>query len=182
VPAIRLLVGDLVEGRTFSIERTYPVPPAEVFAAFASEEARTAWGADGIEIPADAEPPEFDFRAGGREVPDSSNLGVPTTVSTMTEAPRIMPCVAPTAMTSNAFVSVVVWADVTPAAANTTATAASTNRATARDIDPPRDLKRPLLLARTIAAHQPTDRLRPTSTIVHWHNSCRAVCCGREKT
>ena len=29
---------------TFSIERTYPVPPAEVFAAFASEEARTAWG------------------------------------------------------------------------------------------------------------------------------------------
>jgi uncharacterized protein YndB with AHSA1/START domain len=52
---------------TFSIERTYPVPPAEVFAAFASEEARTAWGADGIEIPADAEPPEFDFRAGGRE-------------------------------------------------------------------------------------------------------------------
>jgi len=52
---------------TFSIERTYPVPPAEVFAAFASEEARTAWGADGIEIPAGAEPPEFDFRAGGRE-------------------------------------------------------------------------------------------------------------------
>ena len=52
---------------TFSIERTYPVPPAEVFAAFASEEARTAWGADGVEIPADAEPSEFDFRTGGRE-------------------------------------------------------------------------------------------------------------------
>src|SRR6476646_8845299 len=58
-------------------------------------------------------------------------------------------------MTSNVFVSVVVWADVTPAPANTTATAASTNRATARDIHPPRDLKRPLVLARTIAAHQP---------------------------
>jgi uncharacterized protein YndB with AHSA1/START domain len=53
---------------TFSIERAYPVPPAEVFAAFASEEARTAWGdAGGIEIPADAEPSEFDFRAGGQE-------------------------------------------------------------------------------------------------------------------
>jgi len=52
---------------TFSIERTYPVPPAEVFAAFSSAEARTAWGDTGIEIPADAEPSEFDFRPGGRE-------------------------------------------------------------------------------------------------------------------
>jgi uncharacterized protein YndB with AHSA1/START domain len=53
---------------TFLIERTYPAPPSRVFAAFASEEARTAWGdAGGIEIPADAEPPEFDFRVGGRE-------------------------------------------------------------------------------------------------------------------
>ena len=52
---------------TFSIERTYPVPPAEVFAAFASSEAKTAWGSADIEIPADAEPSEFDFRPGGRE-------------------------------------------------------------------------------------------------------------------
>jgi len=52
---------------TFSIERTYPVPPAEVFAAFASSEAKTAWGSADIEIPADAEPSEFDFRSGGRE-------------------------------------------------------------------------------------------------------------------
>ena len=52
---------------TFSIERTYPVPPAEVFAAFASSEAKTAWGGADIEVPADAEPSEFDFRAGGRE-------------------------------------------------------------------------------------------------------------------
>jgi uncharacterized protein YndB with AHSA1/START domain len=52
---------------TFSIERAYPVPPAEVFAAFASAEARTAWGAADIEIPADSEPSEFDFRAGGRD-------------------------------------------------------------------------------------------------------------------
>lgn len=53
---------------TFSIERSYPASPSRVFAAFASEEAKTAWGdTGGIETPADAEPSEFDFRAGGRE-------------------------------------------------------------------------------------------------------------------
>jgi uncharacterized protein YndB with AHSA1/START domain len=53
---------------TFSIERTYPTTPARVFAAFASEEAKTAWGdTGGLETPAGAEPSEFDFRAGGRE-------------------------------------------------------------------------------------------------------------------
>src|SRR5580765_5233819 len=77
-------------------------------------------------------------------------------------------------MTSNVFVSVVVWADVTPAPANTTATAASTNRATARDIDPPRDLKRPLVLARTIAAHQP-DRSPETNVNPWCTGTTRAV-------
>ncbi len=53
---------------TFSIERTYPAAPSRVFAAFASEQAKTAWGdTGGLETPAGAEPPEFDFRAGGRE-------------------------------------------------------------------------------------------------------------------
>jgi uncharacterized protein YndB with AHSA1/START domain len=53
---------------TFSIERTYPAAPSRVFAAFASEEAKTAWGdTGGIETPADTEPSVFDFRAGGRE-------------------------------------------------------------------------------------------------------------------
>ena len=53
---------------TFSIERAYPTAPSRVFAAFASEEAKTAWGeTSGIETPADAEPSEFDFRVGGRE-------------------------------------------------------------------------------------------------------------------
>ena len=53
---------------TFSIERTYPAVLSRVFAAFASEEAKTAWGdTGGIETPADAEPSEFDFRVGGRE-------------------------------------------------------------------------------------------------------------------
>jgi uncharacterized protein YndB with AHSA1/START domain len=52
----------------FSIERTYPAAPSRVFAAFASEEAKTVWGDTGdFETLAGAEPSEFDFRAGGRE-------------------------------------------------------------------------------------------------------------------
>ena len=53
---------------TFSIERAYPAAPSRVFAAFASAEAKTAWGETGdIETAADAESSEFDFRVGGRE-------------------------------------------------------------------------------------------------------------------
>jgi uncharacterized protein YndB with AHSA1/START domain len=54
---------------TFSIERSYPAAPSRVFAAFASKEARDAWGDDpGLE-PAQgaAAVTEFDFRPGGRE-------------------------------------------------------------------------------------------------------------------
>ena len=54
---------------TFVIERTYPASPARVFAAFASREAKDAWGDTG-DI-AEAEPAtgavEFDFRVGGHE-------------------------------------------------------------------------------------------------------------------
>jgi uncharacterized protein YndB with AHSA1/START domain len=55
---------------TFTIERTYPASPARVFAAFASEEAKNAWGDTGdLESAPDARPgdTEFDFRVGGRE-------------------------------------------------------------------------------------------------------------------
>jgi uncharacterized protein YndB with AHSA1/START domain len=54
---------------TFSIERTYPAAPARVFAAFASAEAKDAWGDTGALEPAegDAAINEFDFRPGGRE-------------------------------------------------------------------------------------------------------------------
>jgi len=53
---------------TFSIERTYPAAPSRVFAAFASAEAKAAWGGGGLE-PAEGEAgtEEFDFRPGGRE-------------------------------------------------------------------------------------------------------------------
>jgi uncharacterized protein YndB with AHSA1/START domain len=54
---------------TFSIERTYPAALSRVFAAFASAEAKTAWGDTGGLEPADgaAGVKEFDFRPGGRE-------------------------------------------------------------------------------------------------------------------
>jgi uncharacterized protein YndB with AHSA1/START domain len=62
------MTGRSVIHDTFSIGRTYPAAPSRVFAAFASEEAKNAWGDTGnIETPADAGPSEFDFRVGGRE-------------------------------------------------------------------------------------------------------------------
>lgn len=54
---------------TFSIERSYPAAPSRVFAAFASREAKDAWGDDpGVEsAQGEAAVTEFDFRPGGRE-------------------------------------------------------------------------------------------------------------------
>jgi uncharacterized protein YndB with AHSA1/START domain len=50
---------------TFSIERTYPVPPSRVFSAFANRAAKRRWFAEGEGW----EVEEFtsDFRVGGRE-------------------------------------------------------------------------------------------------------------------
>lgn len=54
---------------TFSIERTYEAEPSRVFAAFASEKAKSTWGDTGELEPADdaAGIVEFDFQPGGRE-------------------------------------------------------------------------------------------------------------------
>ena len=52
---------------TFTIERTYPATPSRVFAAFASEEAKSSWGDTGDLEPAGDGSTEFDFRVGGRE-------------------------------------------------------------------------------------------------------------------
>jgi len=54
---------------TFEIERTYPASASRVFAAFASKEAKDAWGDTGdlTEPGADAGDSEFDFRIGGHE-------------------------------------------------------------------------------------------------------------------
>jgi uncharacterized protein YndB with AHSA1/START domain len=54
---------------TFAIERTYPAGRPRVFAAFASEEAKDAWGDTGDLGHAEPAtgPAEFDFRIGGHE-------------------------------------------------------------------------------------------------------------------
>ena len=54
---------------TFVIERPYAASAARVFAAFASEEAKSAWGDTGELAKAEPAtgPAEFDFRTGGRE-------------------------------------------------------------------------------------------------------------------
>ncbi len=54
---------------TFVIERTYPASPSRVFAAFASREAKDAWGDTGdiAEAEPATGPVEFDFRVGGHE-------------------------------------------------------------------------------------------------------------------
>lgn len=63
------MTGHSVIHDTFTIQRTYPAAPSRVFAAFASAEAKTAWGDTGELEPAagDAAVSEFDFRPGGRE-------------------------------------------------------------------------------------------------------------------
>lgn len=54
---------------TFAIERTYPASVSRVFAAFASKEAKDAWGdtPDLSEPGPNAGESEFDFRIGGHE-------------------------------------------------------------------------------------------------------------------
>jgi uncharacterized protein YndB with AHSA1/START domain len=54
---------------TFTIERTYPAAPSRVFDAFASAEAKSAWGDTGGLEPVEGEAgaKEFEFRPGGRE-------------------------------------------------------------------------------------------------------------------
>ena len=54
---------------TFTIERSYPVPAARVFAAFAAKEAKEAWGDTGdlSEPGPDSGASELDFQVGGRE-------------------------------------------------------------------------------------------------------------------
>ena len=63
---------------TFVIERTYPASPSRVFAAFASREAKDAWGDSGgiAEAEPVTGPAEFDFRVGGHERFGSAYQGV----------------------------------------------------------------------------------------------------------
>jgi uncharacterized protein YndB with AHSA1/START domain len=64
------MAGRSVLHETYQIERTYPVPPAAVFAAFVTEQARASWGdTDVPSVGADGggEASGYDFRVGGRE-------------------------------------------------------------------------------------------------------------------
>jgi uncharacterized protein YndB with AHSA1/START domain len=66
---------DPIVHSTFSVERTYPVPPARVFSAFANQATKRRWFAEGEGW----EVFEFtlDFRVGGSEVSRFSYLGGP---------------------------------------------------------------------------------------------------------
>jgi len=63
---------------TFVIERTYPASASRVFAAFASREAKDAWGETGDMAEAEPAtgPGAFDFRVGGHERFGNVNQGV----------------------------------------------------------------------------------------------------------
>ena len=51
---------------TFTVERTYPAPPEEVFAAWAEPRAKAQWFASADAL--DSGEFELDFRVGGREI------------------------------------------------------------------------------------------------------------------
>jgi len=62
---------------TFVIERTYPVPPTQVFGAWADAEAKGIW-MDDPETTSNGTPADMDFRIGGHErfgglTPDGSS-------------------------------------------------------------------------------------------------------------
>jgi uncharacterized protein YndB with AHSA1/START domain len=77
-----------VKHATFTLERTYPVPPARVFAAWADPAAKSRWFVpDGTH--------ELDFRVGGAETvgaagPDGTPLAVTSTYHDIVPEQRIV--------------------------------------------------------------------------------------------
>ena len=52
---------------TFSVERTYPVPPKRVFASWASQSEKNTWFGEGDDFLATTDEYTLDFRVGGHE-------------------------------------------------------------------------------------------------------------------
>jgi len=52
---------------TFSVERTYPVPPERVFASWASRSEKNTWFGEGDDFLATTDEYTLDFRVGGHE-------------------------------------------------------------------------------------------------------------------
>ena len=65
-------MNDHVTHATFSLERSYPAPPARVFAAWADPAAKARWFA-----PGPGAGHQLDFRVGGREVATGGPEGGP---------------------------------------------------------------------------------------------------------
>jgi uncharacterized protein YndB with AHSA1/START domain len=81
---------------TFTIERSYPVQPSRVFAAFASAEAKARWAVE-PEVQPVGDSQEFDFRVGGRErfgakVPDGATYGYDALYYDIVPDQRIVYC------------------------------------------------------------------------------------------
>jgi uncharacterized protein YndB with AHSA1/START domain len=52
---------------SFTVERTYPAPPRQVYAAWATQAAKDAWFGEGDDFLAVTDQYTLDFRVGGRE-------------------------------------------------------------------------------------------------------------------
>jgi uncharacterized protein YndB with AHSA1/START domain len=82
---------------TFTIERSYPVPPPRVFAAFADAEAKAQWADDPDEPQTGDSESEFDFRVGGHErfgfkMPNGPTMGYDAVYYDIVPDQRIVYC------------------------------------------------------------------------------------------
>ena len=75
-----------VKHSTFTIDRTYPQPPAKVFAAFADPATKASW------LMAPGHQHELDFRVGGTELARGGELRFEATYRDIVDGQRIVYC------------------------------------------------------------------------------------------
>ena len=73
-----------VKHSTFTIDRTYPQPPAKVFAAFADPATKASW------LMAPGHQHELDFRVGGTEIARGGELRFEATYRDIVDGRRIV--------------------------------------------------------------------------------------------